>query len=113
VSAARPAEPRRTLVFEHEGRTFTAQAAPREVAVRAEGPGATAAPPEDVWWWLEVSGDPQRYAPFRVDDAEDDAAVHARLIAYYVDLLARRAERPVGRFGSPGPRRPAADPARP
>ena len=39
--------------FEHEERTYHCTVEP----LRAHGGG-------DAWWWFNVSGDPNRYAPF-------------------------------------------------
>ena len=69
------------FAFENDGRTFTCQ-------VDALRRSCT-----EAWWWFRVSSDDrQRYAPFRAvaSDTRDD--VRARIVAYYDDLLARRAE---------------------
>ncbi len=53
----------------------------------------------DAWWWFHVSTERhQRHAPFRaaVGDTPNDVA--ARVVAYYDDLLARRAAPPVTRW---------------
>lgn len=66
----------------------------------------------DVWWWFKVSSDPNaRYAPFRVQPGETQAEVQARIVGYYDNMLARRAEPPVKRWqrGAPPPK--AAVPA--
>jgi hypothetical protein len=69
----------RPFDFEDGGRTYTC---------RVEKARSTAT---SAWWWFGVSGDAQRYAPFLAapDDTED--AIRARIIAYYDNLLARRA----------------------
>jgi hypothetical protein len=65
--------------FEDSGRTFhCAIEQPR--AARAE-----------AWWWFEVSGDAQRYAPFRALSNDTQKSVRARVIEYYRNLLERRA----------------------
>ncbi len=67
--------------FVNAGRTFTCAAEPLGSSSR-EG-----------WWWFRVSGDirGQRYAPFRTAEDDTQDAVHARVVAYYDDLVARRA----------------------
>ncbi|HEY0777446.1 MAG TPA: hypothetical protein VGD56_05710 [Gemmatirosa sp.] len=53
----------------------------------------------DAWWWFHVSTERhQRHAPFRAaaSDTLDDVAT--RMVAYYDDLLARRAAPPVTRW---------------
>jgi hypothetical protein len=45
-----------------------------------------------AWWWFEVSGDRHRYAPFHAAAGDTDASVRARIVAYYLNLLARRSE---------------------
>ena len=83
--------------FEDAGRTFACATEP----LRASG--------AEEWWWFRVGGDSrgQRYAPFRAgaDDTRD--GVRARVVAYYDDLLARRAAPAVGHHWSRG-RKPAA-----
>jgi hypothetical protein len=47
---------------------------------------------QDRWWWFRVSTDDRhRYAPFPADAKDTQASVQARVVAYYDDLLARRA----------------------
>lgn len=47
----------------------------------------------DPWWWFRVSTErsAQRYAPFRHVASESLAEVQHRIVAYYDDLVARRA----------------------
>ena len=46
----------------------------------------------DAWWWFQVSTEQhQRHAPFRAEADDTPDAVQARVVAYYDDLLARRA----------------------
>jgi hypothetical protein len=46
----------------------------------------------DAWWWFDVSTeDHQRHAPFRAEDGDTPASVQARVVAYYDNLLERRA----------------------
>ena len=72
-----------TLQFVERGRTYTC---------RVDQPGAAAA---TRWWWVDVSGDGARYAPFRAEDGDTEASVRERVVAYYELLLERRAT-PVG-----------------
>ena len=57
-----------------------------------------------AWWWFDVSGDAQRYAPFHPEPGDTKNSVRARIVDYYNALLARRAMPPTPRHG-PG-RRP-------
>ena len=67
----------------------------------------------DAWWWFVVSTEQhQRHAPFRAEADDTPAGVQARVVAYYDDLLARRAAPAANRWN----RRPvpaAATPALP
>lgn len=71
---------------------------------------------KQAWWWFQVSThdssrpDTQRYAPFPVAEDDTPANVQARILRYHDDLLARRAEPAVSRWGRG---RPAAAPAAP
>lgn len=70
---------RPTFDFIDAGRTF-------ECEVRQGG-----GPRTDSWWWFRVSTDDRhRYAPFRSTEADTEASVRARVIAYYDDLMSRR-----------------------
>jgi hypothetical protein len=74
-----------SFAFVEGGRTFRCHV---ESARRPQS-----APQPESWWWFQVSSeDHQRYAPFRA--AEDDTAdaVRRRVVDYYENLLARRAE---------------------
>jgi hypothetical protein len=44
----------------------------------------------DAWWWFAVSGDAQRYAPFRAAADDTTNAVRLRIAAYYREVVARR-----------------------
>jgi len=70
------------LRFEDGGRTFTCV---------AESCRAT---PDTVWWWINVSGDGQRYAAFHRKSTDTAASVKPRVVAYYEKLLADRARPP-------------------
>ncbi len=70
------------LRFEDGGRTFTCV---------AESSRAT---PDTVWWWVNITGDGQRYAAFHRKSSDTAASVRPRIIAYYEKLLADRARPP-------------------
>lgn len=73
--------------FVDAGRTFTCR-------VEGSRPRAT-----DAWWWFDVSTEQhQRHAPFRMEATDTPADVRARVVAYYEDLLARRAAPAQGRW---------------
>jgi hypothetical protein len=61
----------------------------------------------EAWWWFEVSGDAHRYAPFHAASGDTDASVRARIVTYYLNLLARRSE-PSSSWHNRGNRRVAA-----
>jgi hypothetical protein len=69
----------RALRFEHGGRTYTCQTESREGL-------------EGEWWWCTVSSDGIRYAPFKASSRDTKASVQARIIEYYTNHLARRAQ---------------------
>ncbi len=76
------------LVFSHSGRTFTCSIEERSV------------PRPEAWWWFRVSTDrSHRYAPFRATAADTPASVQSRIVAYYEDLLVRRALPAVRHWG--------------
>jgi hypothetical protein len=69
-----------TVEFEHDGRTYRC----RPEMFRSGGEA-------QQWWWFDVSGDRQRYAPFRAAADDTERSVRARVVAYYDEVLARRA----------------------
>jgi hypothetical protein len=69
---------RDTLVFVEDGRTYTC----RVEALRSDRP--------ERWWWLDVSGDRSRHAPFRAEPDDTEASVRSRMVTYYEDRVARR-----------------------
>jgi hypothetical protein len=71
--------------FEHEGKTYHCSVEP----LRAQGGQA--------WWWFNVSGDPNRYAPFHAAGNDTRESVRTRIIEYYTNHLARRLAPPVPR----------------
>jgi hypothetical protein len=51
-----------------------------------------AAAGNESWWWFTVSTDDrQRYAPFRATTRDTQKVIRARIVAYYDELLVRRA----------------------
>ena len=85
--------------FVDRGRTFQCRVA----ASRVTGP--------DPWWWFEVSTEQhQRHAPFRADPGETLDVVQQRMVAYYDNLLERRAAPVVKKWSRPAPQAAAASP---
>ncbi len=41
----------------------------------------------ESWWWFAVSGDQQRYAPFRAAASDTRASVQERVVAFYNNRL--------------------------
>ena len=89
------------FTFDDSGRTFTCQTEPL-----GRGPGA------ETWWWIVVSGDANRYAPFRASEADTQSSVKRAVADFYSNLLEARARpaAPRGNFGN-RPRPAAAAPA--
>lgn len=81
VTASAPIIPQRKFTFEDAGRTFNCRVEP----LRPSG--------SDAWWWFDVSVEQhQRHAPFRAEAGDTLDEVRARVVKYYDELLARRAE---------------------
>jgi hypothetical protein len=76
------------FTFEEGGRTYKCT---------PEGRGS---PPEDSRWWVIVSGDSQRYAPFETAAGDTRDSVRARIVEYYEHRLWVRAQ-PVVRHRGP------------
>lgn len=74
-----------TFEFEEGGRLY-------RCCVEGERSARTGA-----WWWFDVSGDAQRYAPFHPEPGDTKNSVRARIVDYYNALLARRAMPPTPR----------------
>lgn len=55
-----------------------------------------------MWWWVQVSGDSTRHAPFRAVPEDDLESVRTRVIAYYENVLAQRAAPPSGWWSRSG-----------
>ena len=91
--AVAPPIPSRAFSFEDAGRTFNCRVEP----LRPSG--------TDAWWWFEVSTEQhQRHAPFRAEPEDTPEQVQKRMVRYYDELLARRAEPAPNRWN----RRPGA-----
>ncbi|HEY8174567.1 MAG TPA: hypothetical protein VIF32_02650 [Gemmatimonadaceae bacterium] len=73
------------LEFEDSGRTFTCEAA------------TSRATPDQMWWWVNVSGDALRYAAFHKKAGDTATSLKPRIIAYYEKVLADRARPPLPR----------------
>lgn len=69
----------RGFEFEEEGRTYVCKVEARR------------ATPDLSWWWFDVSGDRQRYAPFQADSADTQKGVKSKIISYYTNVLEARA----------------------
>jgi len=65
--------------FENDGKTFPCRSGP------------SPATPGTNWWWMNVSGEAQRYAAFRTEKGDTAKNLQPRIIAYYAQLLADRA----------------------
>lgn len=80
--------------FQDNGRTLTCRSA------------SSPATPGRTWWWLEISGDAQRYAAFSVDPSDTAESVRTRMLAWHTQMVIER-----NRPREPRPRwggRPAA-----
>jgi hypothetical protein len=76
------------FAFMDGGRTFTCH---------VEAPRHT---PAEAWWWFSVSTESyQRHAPFRAAESDTPLDVQARVVAYYDELLVRRAAPSQPRWG--------------
>jgi len=67
-------------------------------------------PVNESWWWFSVSGDQQRYAPFRAASADTRAQVQTKIVEFYEHRLWAKAQ-PVQR-GAHWGRKPDATPAK-
>lgn len=83
--------------FDQAGRVFTCSV---EVSP-ATGP--------EAWWWFRVSTErsQQRYAPFRHAAGDNRSDVQRRIVAYYDDLLERRAMPAVSHWRRGRPKNPS------
>jgi hypothetical protein len=67
------------LEFEDNGRTLTCRSA------------SSPATPGTNWWWLDVTGDSQRYAAFRAEPGDTPQNLRPRILAWHAQLLLDRA----------------------
>ena len=67
------------LEFEDNGLTMTCRSA------------SSPATPGTNWWWLDVSGDSQRYAAFRTEAGDTPQNLRPRIAAWHAQMLADRA----------------------
>jgi hypothetical protein len=82
--------------FIDAGRTFSCSVAPRRASESA------------LWWWFRVSSDAaNRYAPFLAESGDTPASIQARIVAYYDELLVRRAAPSVPHWQRARPAAPA------
>lgn len=49
-------------------------------------------PEAESWWWFAVSGDGQRYAPFRAARSDTRESVQERVAKFYADRLFARSQ---------------------
>jgi len=64
--------------------------------------------PRGAWWWFRVSTDDRhRYAPFQASPKDTKASVSSRVVAYYDDLMARRAAPAPSYWRRGAPQKPA------
>jgi hypothetical protein len=84
----------RAFEFEHDGRRFSCTVEQRR-----------SARPESWWWFVVSTEDQHRYAPFQAAKGDTESSVRDRIVAYYDDLLARRAA-PAQSYWRRGPGRP-------
>jgi hypothetical protein len=61
--------------FTDDGRTYTCTV--EELA----------GPVSESWWWFAVTGDQQRYAPFRAQKSDTQASVRKRVVEFYENRL--------------------------
>ena len=73
--------------FQDGGRTFTCVAA------------SSPATPGTFWWWVNISGEAQRYSAFRTQPDDTPQSLKRRVLAYYAQLLVDRARPPEIRSG--------------
>lgn len=45
-----------------------------------------------AWWWVDVSGDTHRYAPFPADESDTESTIRDRVLAYYSHHQTRRSQ---------------------
>lgn len=67
------------LQFEDNGCTLTCRSA------------SSPATPGTFWWWVEVTGESQRYAPFRTEPGDTPENLRSRILEWHAQLLFDRA----------------------
>ena len=67
------------IEFEDNGCKFTCRSA------------TSPATPGTKWWWLDITGESQRYAAFRAEPGDTPENLKPRIIAHYAQLLVERA----------------------
>ena len=70
------------MEFEENGRTLTCRSA------------SSPATPGTSWWWLDVTGESQRYAAFRTEPGDTPENLRPRVLAWHAQLLVDRARPP-------------------
>ncbi len=45
-----------------------------------------------AWWWVDVSGDTHRYAPFPAEESDTESDIRERVLAYYSHHQTRRSQ---------------------
>ena len=64
----------------------------------------------ESWWWFSVSGDQQRYAPFRTSSSDTRKEVQSKIVEFYEHRLWAKSQ-PVQK-GAHWGRKPDAAPAK-
>jgi hypothetical protein len=67
-------------------------------------------PVKENWWWFSVSGDQQRYAPFRTSSSDTRTQVQTKIVEFYEHRLWAKSQ-PIQR-GAHWGRKPDAAPAK-
>lgn len=67
-------------------RPFEFKDGARSYSCTVEAPRGAA---DDTWWWFAVSGDAQRYAPFRTARGDTRESVQTRVLEFYTNRLFR------------------------
>lgn len=67
---------------------------------------------KEEWWWFAVSGDAQRYAPFRAERGDTRGSVQERIVEYYTNRIYQLAQ-PRERGSHWGSRKKPTDAAAP
>jgi hypothetical protein len=73
------------IEFEENGLKYSCEAA------------TSRATPDQMWWWLNVTGDSLRYAAFHMKKGDTVKTLKPRIVEYYAKVLADRARPPLPR----------------